>query len=144
MTGVQTCALPISLPFEADLHKTQMQKPSNYRNWTKTHYSKLKNKKWVSVKLDKLTEDGCLSGIVEAMAFWSALIFLCVGWSDVEFDFSFRLIGKIRLVSDDFLCGLIGFFFGFWWFYVWVDRYVWLDLIFVWFLMMVVMVAGWW
>ena len=43
-----------------------MQKPSNYRNWTKTHYSKLKNKKWVSVKWEKLTEDGCLSGIVEA------------------------------------------------------------------------------
>ena len=27
------------------------------------------------------------------------------------------------------------------WFFVWVDRYVWVDLIFLWFLMMV---AGWW
>ena len=30
------------------------------------------------------------------------------------------------------------------WFFVWVDRYVWVDLIFLWFLMMVMMVAGWW
>ena len=43
-----------------------------------------------------------------------------VGWSDVESNFS---------------CGLIS---------MWVDRYVWVDLIFLWFLMMVVMVARWW
>ena len=60
-------------------------------------------------------DDGVLIGID-----FSLCGLIDVGWSDVESNFS---------------CGLIS---------MWVDRYVWVDLIFLWFLMMVVMVARWW
>ena len=103
-------------------------------------------------------EEAWRRGGMETIAFWSvALIFLCVGWSvlvDMMLNLIFRVGWSVcmgwsdfSLVSNDFscgfisMCGLIEFFFGFWWFFVWVNRYVWVDLIFVWFLMMVVMVA---
>ena len=87
-------------------------------------------------------------GGMETMAFWSALIFLCVG-SSVLVDLMLNLIFRVgwsvcvgwsvyRLIG---MCGLIWFFFGFWWFFVWVDRYVWVDLIFLWFL--IIFRVGW-
>ena len=76
-------------------------------------------------------------GGMETMAFWSALIFLCVGWSvlvDLMLNLIFRVSWSIcmgwydfSLVSDDF--------------FVWVDWYVWVDRIFLWFLM--IFHVGW-
>ena len=53
-------------------------------------------------------------GGMETMAFWSALIFLCVGWS-VLVDLMLNLIFRVGWS----VCGLIWFFFGFWWWWWW-------------------------